>query len=47
MVVNPGGAVLEYTNPTWEEQPRLREESEASVEVWQEGQRGFPGSGMG
>lgn len=28
-VANTGGAILEYANPTWEEQPRLREESEA------------------
>lgn len=46
-VVNTGGAILEYSHPPWEEQPRLREESEAAVEVWQGGQRGFPGSGMG
>lgn len=46
-VVSTGGAILEYTHPTWEEQPRLREESEAAVEVWQGRQRGFPGSGMG
>lgn len=32
-VVNTGGAVLEYMNPTREGQPRLREESEAAIEV--------------
>lgn len=36
------GVLFEYPNPAWEEQPHLGVESEATVEVWQRGQRGFP-----